>query len=223
MNWYAVTRLGEAQLLLPAALLASGWLTWRLGAGATAKSWLSRLAMAIALTTISKLAFIGWGLGIASLDFTGFSGHAMFAAAVYPMLARMGSANVSPAMQRSAVALGVVFAMVIAYSRVEVRAHSVSEVIAGSMLGLFVSIQAMKHHPIPPVKAAPWVPIMLLLGLAAMPWKAPPSLSHQLVTQVALTLSQRPYPYTRAHLHRYAGSPELGADASTVLNIRRLY
>jgi len=222
MNWHAVTRLGEAQLLLPAALLASAWLTWRLHARATAKSWLSLLALAIALTTASKLAFIGWGLGIASLDFTGFSGHAMFAAAVYPMLARIASANASQVMQRSAVALGVVFAMVVAVSRLEVHAHSVSEVVTGSMLGFLVSGQAKKQNPTPPPSAAPWMPVVLLLCLAAMPWKAPPSLSHQLVTQLALSLAQRVHPYTRAHLHQDSTSIQQGAGVSTTLNAHTL-
>ena len=34
---------------------------------------------------------IGWGIGWAPLDFTGFSGHAMFAAALMPLLLRLAA------------------------------------------------------------------------------------------------------------------------------------
>lgn len=202
MNWHEITRLGEAQILLPAALLAAAWLAWRLRARDTARSWLTLLGMAIAITTASKLAFIGWGIGMASLDFTGFSGHAMFAAAVYPMLARIGAAHASTAMQKLAVALGVALALVVAVSRLEVHAHSVSEVIAGGLLGLTASGLALRRHPITATPATPWIPMVLLACLVAVPWKAPPSLTHQMVTQLALSLSQRSHPYTRADMHR---------------------
>ena len=44
-------------------------------------------------TTASKVAFIGWGLGLSALDFTGISGHAMIASAVYPLLLGTLAAN----------------------------------------------------------------------------------------------------------------------------------
>jgi membrane-associated phospholipid phosphatase len=206
MNWYAVTRLGEAQILLPAALFAAGWLAWCMGARATARSWLGLLGLAIALTTVSKLAFMGWGIGVASLDFTGFSGHAMFAAAVYPMLARIAAGNASATGQKLAYALGVALALAIAVSRLEVHAHSLSEVVTGSALGLAASGLALRWHPISFTPSRPWMPMILLACLLAMPWKAPPALSHQLVTRLALALSQRPQPSNRADLHHRSAS-----------------
>jgi hypothetical protein len=86
-SWTVVTRLGEAQILLPALVSVSAWLAWRVAAPRTAAWWLGLTAVAALVTTATKLAFIGWGLGSAPLDFTGLSGHAMFAAAVLPLLA----------------------------------------------------------------------------------------------------------------------------------------
>jgi membrane-associated phospholipid phosphatase len=204
MSWHLVTRLGEAQILVPAALMAAVWLTWRLGAGETARIWLTLLGLVTALTTLSKLAFIGWGVGVASMDFTGFSGHAMFAAGVYPMLARVSVANAPAFSRRIAVALGVTLAVVIAFSRLELRAHSLSEVISGSLLGFVASGVALCWQPITGVRGRPWMPMVLALGLVLLPWKAPPNLSHRLVTQLALKLSHRVKPHTRADLHRCA-------------------
>mgnify|MGYP000019246428 CR=1 FL=1 len=85
--WHPLTRLGESQLLLPLALL-SLILLWRSpGQRPLARRWAWGLVAAVGLTTASKLAFMGWGWGSAGWDFTGFSGHAMCAGAVLPLLA----------------------------------------------------------------------------------------------------------------------------------------
>ena len=44
------------------------------------------IALAAILVTATKIAFMGFGWGIARIDFTGLSGHAMLAAAIYPVL-----------------------------------------------------------------------------------------------------------------------------------------
>lgn len=83
--WHVLTRLGEAQILLPLALLAGLALMRTAQARPQAVRWLSLLLAAAFVTTLSKVAFIGWGIGWRAFDFTGVSGHAMFAAAVYPV------------------------------------------------------------------------------------------------------------------------------------------
>src|SRR5438128_493159 len=104
--WFFVTRLGEAQILLPAALLFSWWLARRVATRPLVQWWLGLLAGAAAITTATKLAFLGWGIGIAALDFTGISGHAMFAAAVYPLLTAALSSPQTPRWRTLAIALG---------------------------------------------------------------------------------------------------------------------
>jgi hypothetical protein len=84
--WHVITRLGEAQILLPVALLATLPLWRRPGARPLAIRWVALLSLAVLVTTASRVAFIGWGIGWAELDFTGISCHAMFATAVYPLL-----------------------------------------------------------------------------------------------------------------------------------------
>ena len=91
--WGQITRLGEAQILLPAMALALVWLWRQAGGRPLAVAWLLATGVAASITTVSKVAFLGFGVGHAPLDFTGFSGHAMFAAALMPVLVIVASAS----------------------------------------------------------------------------------------------------------------------------------
>ena len=204
--WAVVTRLGEAQILLPAALLAMAWLAARRDGRAAAARWLVALAVAAALTTATKLAFIGWGVGSAALDFTGFSGHAMFAAATLPVLLRALAAPGRVA-ARNAAAAGLALAALVAWSRVAVDAHSAAEALAGFLLGstasgcVLVRGDFLALHPRPR-----WAPALLLAWLLITSGAAPPSRTHDMVTRLALALSGRAQPHTRAELQRDAAA-----------------
>jgi membrane-associated phospholipid phosphatase len=154
---------------------------------------------------VSKVAFLGFGLGIAALDFTGFSGHSMYAASVeIPLLATCALALCGRGRWVGAM-LGTALAALIAVSRVEVGAHSVSEAIAGFVLGGSLAAWVVAPCPGsgPPSRpcAPPWAwprwawscgwprawpgrrrrsPIR---WWSACPWPC------------------REHPYTRAHLH----------------------
>ena len=134
--WSLIGRLGEAQLLLPAALAFAWWLARRSEARPLVQWWLSLMALAALVTTITKVAFIGWGVGNAAFDFTGVSGHAMFAAAVYPLLCAGVAASRARPWRRAALLAGYALALLIGVSRVVDGSHSTSEVLAGLALGL---------------------------------------------------------------------------------------
>jgi membrane-associated phospholipid phosphatase len=200
--WQSLTRLGEAQILLPAALLTMAVLVLRRPSRPLAVGWLAWLAVAVALTTATKVAFIGWGIGSPALDFTGVSGHAMFAAAIYPLLLgallpRAGRTGAWPG-----VTLGALVALAVGVSRVVVSAHSVSEVVAGLALGGLVSAVAMTRSPMLQAQIGPWAPALVGLWLAFTSAYAPASQSHEFVTRLALALAGRDTPHTREHLHQ---------------------
>ena len=211
--WLALTRLGEAQILLPVMLAVAVWLAWRLGARRAAGAWVASTALAAGLTTASKLAFLGHGIGWPALDFTGFSGHAMFAAAVLPPLlqsvagavpARQGAAHDGrPGWDGWAWAAGYALALLVAVSRVAVSAHSWSEVIGGFALGAIASAVALRlGRPWPALGRvrllAPLLLAWALLGVAG----APPSPTHGWVTRLALAESGRAQPYQRWQMHQ---------------------
>jgi membrane-associated phospholipid phosphatase len=219
--WAAVTRLGEAEILLPAFVFGAAWLLFarpseggrlafaftgfgsRAGtipdaeridpAREAALAWITGVIAATLLTTASKIAF--FGLGSAALDFTGFSGHSMYAMAILPVLVAIlwGA--------RGAV-LGAALAAIVLVSRVEVGAHSWSEVLSGAVLGGTVAwwtLSVYLRH-VGAARIPLWLPILLAAWLTVLPWRAPPSRTHQVVVAVSLWLSDRTQPYTRHEL-----------------------
>ncbi|PND38959.1 hypothetical protein C1O66_16440 [Paucibacter aquatile] len=226
--WPWLTRLGEAQFLLPLALLGLAWVWRSAGARAAQRAWawraLALLAAVIGVTTASKLAFMGWGLGIARWDFTGFSGHSMFAAAVLPLLTWLALAA-SPAVSVRAdresdrgrfstatwawIGLSYALAALIAYSRLKVGAHSVSESVTGFLLGAVASGASLWLAPTLRRGLPRGLPMAALALLLLMPSMAPPSRSHDWVTHWALQLSGRQQPVDRRDLQEPEAGPEL--------------
>lgn len=208
-GWHAVTRLGQSEVVLPAALLAIGMLLLQADTRALALRWLAGLALAAGLTLGTKLAFIGWGIGWAALDFTGISGHAMCAAATYPMLFLALASGRSPGWRAMLLFFGWSLALAVAVSRVMVGAHSPSEVVAGFLLGGAVSVLALAKTETLTFTVRPVAIAALLawfsLGASAMPQ----SQTHSRITRLALEISGRAAPFRRAELHseRATGLP----------------
>lgn len=205
---YWITRFGEMGIVLPLAAALAWWMAAGARSIRPALGWLVMLALAVVLTSLSKIAFIGWGLGIATLDFTGFSGHAMFAAAIYPVLAYVlaTQAAQAPWPPRLALLCGYALALLIAWSRVHIQVHSWSEVVAGFALGALASgwavwrMDAVPQRP--PLVPLRWAWLGLAGWLSVMPLHATPSRSHDMVTRLALLLSAHDAPFRRANLQR---------------------
>jgi len=211
--WLAVTRLGEAQILLPAFCAGALWLALARPAGArgrlaqgnahahdhparrSALRWIAGIAATTVVTTLSKIAFLGFGIGIAALDFTGFSGHSMYSWAILPVLAAIVAGW-------RGVPVGVALAMLITYSRVDLGAHSWSEAISGMALGAAAAGWTLADYLAHPgaVRAPWWLPLLLAAWLTLLPMRAPPSRTHGLVVAISLKLSGHTRPYTRFEL-----------------------
>jgi len=211
--WLAVTRLGEAQILLPAFLAGASWLAFARPAGArgrlaqgnphahdhparrSALRWVAGITATTAVTTASKIAFLGFGYGIAAIDFTGFSGHSMYAWSILPVLGAIVAG-------RRGVPVGVALALLVTYSRVNLGAHSWSEAITGMALGVAAAGWTLADYLAHPgaVRAPWWLPLLIVAWLAVLPTKAPPSRTHDLVVSISLKLSGRARPYTRFEL-----------------------
>jgi membrane-associated phospholipid phosphatase len=204
--WALFTRLGEAQILLPAMAAALLWLLRTPATRPLAGAWLLGTAIATVLTTASKVAFMGWLVGSAPLDYTGISGHAMFAAAVLPVLARMAAGRAPKPWPRAAIAAGLLLAAAVALSRVATQAHSPTESVLGFALGSAASLWALRRSAAPEAPTPAWFAAALLAWMLALPFGAPPSRSHDWVTQLSLRASGRSLPYTRLDLRRQAVS-----------------
>ncbi len=202
--WHAVTRLGEAQILLPTAVALALWLAWRARAQRLAAGWLLCIAVAAAVTTASKVAFMGFGWGWPALDFTGVSGHAMFASVILPVvclaLACGPEGRTSATWQRAGLAVGVGLALLVGVSRAAIGVHSWSEIVAGWLVGGVAAAALLRAVPMPSARLPLWLPVVVGLWLGTASAKAPPSATHGLVTRWALALSDRSQPYTRVDM-----------------------
>ncbi|MET0549409.1 MAG: phosphatase PAP2 family protein [Xanthomonas sp.] len=131
--WSSISNFGDAGMTLPLALACGLWLALGGSGWRAAGTWLGLLATAAALVGATKILYAGCGLELRALQFRVISGHTMLAACVWPMVCMLClRARPRP---RLAVACGFAIASVIAIARVYARAHSLSEVAAGVVLG----------------------------------------------------------------------------------------
>lgn len=192
--------------MLPVAVLAATGVGFATRRWAVALACLAPVALVALIVAITKILFLGFGWGVAALDFTGASGHSMLAFAVYPMLAYLfGKPG---ARSRLVLVLGAgTFAMLIAVSRVVIGVHSVSEVWAGTALGTLagvVSIVAMRNANavrLAPIWLLPMLVIVLASGLASHSSSTGPA-AHGLITRLALAISGHDVVFTREDMHR---------------------
>jgi membrane-associated phospholipid phosphatase len=165
----------------------------------TAAVWLGWLTASALATLASKIAFIGWGLGVASLDFTGVSGHTLMATSVWPVLLSRLAPRRDSGYYVGMALIGYLLALLVAISRLMLSVHSPSEVVAGFVLGSLVSAAVV--FGVPPARHLKpgLLSLALALWLIAAPIEMPKSRAHGLVVQLALHLSQHPQPHQRDH------------------------
>lgn len=194
--WHKITFVGDSVVLLPAGLVIFIWLlagrAWRM-----AFWWAFLYGAGLTLVVATKIAFIGWGMGIASLDFTGLSGHAMRASAVFPVLGWLFLQRSTPARRRLGMLAATGIGVLIAVSRVVVHAHSISEAVLGWATGSAVEaifIALSSHLPAPTINR--WLIAFALMGLLPTSY-AEPAPTNQWMNSVALYLSGHDRPYVR--------------------------
>lgn len=195
--WMALSALGGISVTGPLGVAVAVWLlagrTWRLSL-----AWCLLYCVGMGAVVATKIAWYGWGIGIPEWKFSGLSGHAMRACAVYPVVFYLMFLKARPAMRHAGVAIGVLLAVLICVARVPVLAHSVSEVVLGGAVGLAVAaafvVAARSEQPavVGRVLVALCVPLVLVLPFAK------PAPAEKWVQQVATYLSgnepaQRPW------------------------------
>ncbi|UGQ48891.1 phosphatase PAP2 family protein [Massilia endophytica] len=194
--WSALSVLGSLAVTGPLGVAIALWLlagrSWRL-----TLSWLLLFGAGMAMVVATKVAFIGWGVGIPEVKFAGLSGHAMRACAVFPVAFYLAFRRAQPAWRRGAFAVGVLLAVLISFSRLPVLAHSASEVVLGGAVGFavaaaFIALSRADHPALfGRVLAALCVPVLLLAP------RAEPVPTEQWMRELALYLSGKDKPHER--------------------------
>ncbi|MES2407857.1 MAG: phosphatase PAP2 family protein [Pseudomonadota bacterium] len=197
ISWFKLTSFGGIVVTAPAAAAITAWLmlgrSWRLAAW-----WCALFMGGMAIVVVTKIAFIGWGLGIRSLDFTGISGHAMRATAVYPVLLYLLMLrSTSPSVRLLGLITGWVIAIAIDISRVVIHAHSISEAVAGFILGGLISVIFLRNAAsLKAFRINRWALTAGLLAVVAATYLKPVP-TERWIEDVALVISGHDQPYTR--------------------------
>ncbi|MHB1677785.1 MAG: phosphatase PAP2 family protein [Sulfuriferula sp.] len=196
ISWFGITAAGSFTVMAPAGAAISVWLAlnraWRL-----VLIWCLLFLGGMGLVVATKIAFVGWGLGIHAVDFTGFSGHAMRATSVAPVLLYLLLQKFTKTARLSGVLLGLAFGVLISYSRLEVHAHSVSEAVAGCLLGALIALGFIRIlSKSSKINLNHWVIALSLVGLLSSP-TIPAAPTQRWITLAALWLSGHERPYIR--------------------------
>jgi membrane-associated phospholipid phosphatase len=194
-GWSFLSSLGGLNYTGPLALCIAAWLA---GAGSwrPALTWCVLFGAALALAAGSQVAFIGWGVGVESLGFTGFSGHAIRAAAVFPVALFLLFGRAGGRMQRGMMFAGALLATGVAVARVKVGAHTPSEAVTGCVLGLVAAtlfigqVRTFRDNSTWPLLVGILAAALILPAIGAVH-------SHQLLIATALKLSGHDRVYLR--------------------------
>jgi membrane-associated phospholipid phosphatase len=197
ISWTNITSFGDTVVMMPAAAAIVAWLVigraWRM-----AFWWSVLFTAGLVLVVATKIAFIGWGLGIRALDFTGISGHAMRATAVFPVIVYLMLQKSAQGVRAWGVFAGVMLGVLLGISRIAVHAHSVSEAAAGCMLGAMVSLGFIWiSRDLQKPALSRWLIAVSLLALLPTS-NAKPAPTQSWMNGVALYLSGHDKPYDRA-------------------------
>jgi membrane-associated phospholipid phosphatase len=204
--WVLLSGLGSANVTIALALAFGLFLVTR-GDYRMARWWCFLFFVTLGVVGATKLAFVGWGVAFDGLDFTGASGHAARAAAVYPVLFFILAKHHGTGMQRFALGAALFLAAAVACSRIARQVHTPSEVIAGLGIGSLAAAAyvrlAAAGEQIRSRQLAQW------LGIAAVCAISLPAVPTQAwLVHAGMVLSGRQAPYTRHDLLR---KPRIGA------------
>lgn len=198
---HALTWFGDSGLLLPAALWIAVWLGIRSPTRPLALLWVALFGFGGALIAASKIAFLGWGLGSASFDFTGFSGHTAISASVWPVACWLAVSRWGHRVRVAAAVFGWLFAAFIGLTRLALDAHSLSEVVAGYALGVAVSATFLWWQHRMPHPRVSWVLVLLSLASPVLFLRpGTPAPTQSLLEVIAVRLAGIEQPFTRADL-----------------------
>ena len=139
MSWRTLTYFGDSMLLIPTAVIIALVLPWKSSSQRTVWYWLLAFGLAGLLVSLSKIMFLGFGIGSARFNFTGFSGHSAMSSTLWPVMMWLISGRWSTVWRAVTIAIGYAIPLMVGFSRLVIHAHSVSEVLAGLLLGFTLS------------------------------------------------------------------------------------
>ena len=159
-----VTNFGDLAVLLPMMVVMTLWLI-ALGRPLTVVWWFVALAFCISVTAILKVSFF---VCPPLSDLHSPSGHTSLSTVVYGSLTLAVAANFIGWRRVAITSAGAVFIVGIGISRILLQAHSIDEVVAGSVIGAaalaLFGPQFWRHRPAD-LQMRPLVVVSVLLAV----------------------------------------------------------
>jgi len=214
-DWRMFVLPGSAWLVLPLVTVLGAVLAGRdPSARGPVLRWWAAIAAAVLLVAASKIAFYGWGTGVRAWDLTCFSGHTVLGLVFWPVALALLVPPRYRGWRVSMAAAGWVFAGLIGASRVMLRAHPLSEVLAGALLGVIAGgygLHVLRRHRWPRAWGTGVVAVCLLVTL----WLDPRSMhlpdSERWFAQIGATLAGNEKPVSRRAFKDVKSAPSRGA------------
>lgn len=195
--WQHITALGGLSFTGPLALLIAVLMAAR-GRVELALFWCVVFGAAMVAVVASKVAFLGWGIGIRQWGMAGISGHAARAAAIFPVVCFLLFQDTGKKrVLNAAVMAGVVLGALASWSRVEVRAHTVSEAVFGFVLGTAVALIFIRHALHEPRIQLRVILLALCASLLVLMPEREPVDTEKWMTVLAMKLAGHDRPYQR--------------------------
>lgn len=178
-----ITELGDAAVYLPVGLAVFIWLLWRRRVSA-ALHWLAAIGFGIALTQLLKAGLqvprpIDIYTGASAFSFP--SGHAVMGVTVYGFLAVLIARELAPRHRRWAYLGAALFIIPIAFSRLYLGAHWLSDVVGGLFLGLAAVALlglAYRRHPAPPIRPKGLLAVAMISLMMTDGWNVQRQFEH---------------------------------------------
>lgn len=149
--------------------------------------WLLCLLLAVAIGTATKIAYYGWNIEFGLGKFRGFSGHALRAAAVYPVFAYALLAGSARRLVFSGMALGSLVACLVMFGAVYNGIHTFAEALTGAVTGAVAAIAMCNRGPLPSLRTSTQI---LIVACACLLWAAMPLFNFDL-EQVVVDFSKQ--------------------------------
>ena len=127
--WTLITNLGDSAVLIPIACILAVWLALR--SWPTALLWSALLAATIAGVAATKVAYMGWGIHLPGMNFTGLSGHSALSMFIWPTLGAALAADRRRLWRWLIPAAGAVLSLLITVSRHAIDVHTPIEALLG--------------------------------------------------------------------------------------------
>lgn len=179
---------GDSALMIPAAAGVAIYLltgcAYRL-----ALIWLFLFCTGLSVVAGSKIAYVGWGMGIDAIDLHGISGHAMRTAAVMPVILYFILGSENHLHRRWMAGLGVACGVCMSVMLVLFDFHSLFEATLGFCTGIFASITFLCVCENYGVQKGRWLPaVFFTLPLIAM-WIVHPVDEYRWINKAAVAIS----------------------------------